>query len=99
MSVASVIGSFSVVPRHAQIIDFLFKSVLVTPKVVIPRTIIVNIKASSTSILVKNIIPNNTSMSGYIIPYNGNIFASGSYILNEFENPFTSRILKKLKII
>jgi hypothetical protein len=99
IKVASVIGSFRVVPRHAQLIDFLFKSVCVTPTDVMPRTIIVNIKAILTSILVKNIIPNNISIKGYIIPYNGTFFASGSYILNEIENPLISRILKKLKII
>ena len=69
INVASVIGSFKVVPRHAQFIVFLFKSVLVTPTDVIPRIIIVINKAILTSILVKNIKPNNISINGYIYPY------------------------------
>ena len=47
IKVASVIGRFKVVPRQAHVIDFLSKSALVTPIVVIPKIAIVRISAKN----------------------------------------------------
>ena len=65
INVASVMGSFKVVPRHAQLIDLLSNSVWVIPTDVIPKITIVINKAILTSILTKNIRPNNISINGY----------------------------------
>jgi hypothetical protein len=39
IKVASVIGNFKAVPKHAHLIDFLSNNVFVTPIVVMPNTI------------------------------------------------------------
>ena len=66
IKVALVMGNFSAVPKQAHCIDFLFINVLVTPMVVVPKMIKVITKAIGISIRIKNIIPNATSMNGYI---------------------------------
>src|SRR5690606_27970724 len=96
INVASVIGNFSAVPRQAQRIDFLSKSVLVTPTVVVLNIISVAIRAISISKRIKNISPRVVSMNGYIQPYIETRFANGSYILKDSGKFFKSSILKKL---
>ena len=61
INVASVIGNFKAVPKQAHCIDFLFNNVLVTPIVVIPKTISVIIKAIFTLKRINNIKPCNPS--------------------------------------
>ena len=54
IKVASVMGNFKAVPKQAQRIDFLSRSVLVTPIVVTPSTTKVTINAMSISKRIKN---------------------------------------------
>ena len=68
INVASVIGSFNAVPKHAHRIDFLFSNVFVTPMVVIPSIISVTISAMFTLIRSKNINPKAVSINGYTQP-------------------------------
>tara|TARA_B100000768_G_scaffold153411_1_gene149628 strand:+ start:826 stop:1107 length:282 start_codon:yes stop_codon:yes gene_type:complete len=77
--VASVIGNFIDVPRHAHSIIFLLKSALIIPKVVVLK---IN-KVTKDAILIfqlnKNEIPKNNSIKGYNLAYEINFFARGSY--------------------
>ena len=87
IKVASVIGNLITVPRHAQLIFFLSRKVLITPMVVIDNIIKVIIKAVFICHLNKNIIPREVSMNGYIFPYIRLLFAIGSYCANAGPNP------------
>tara|TARA_B110000008_G_C16748649_1_gene475632 strand:- start:57 stop:338 length:282 start_codon:yes stop_codon:yes gene_type:complete len=77
--VASVIGSFIEVPRHAHSIVFLLKSVLITPNVVMLKIKKVIKDAILIFQLNKNEIPKNNSKKGYNLAYEINFFARGSY--------------------
>jgi hypothetical protein len=77
--VASVIGNFMDVPRHAHSIVFLLKSVLITPNVVILKIKKVTKDAVLIFQLNKNEIPKNNSKKGYSLAYVINFFAKGSY--------------------
>jgi hypothetical protein len=65
INVASVMGNFNAVPKQAHRIDFLSKSVFVTPTVVIPRMTNVIHNAIVISYRIKNIRPNAVSIKGY----------------------------------
>lgn len=64
IKVASVIGSCKAVPKQAHRIFFLSNSVLLTPMVVMPNTIIVAISANGICTRIKNINPNANSIKG-----------------------------------
>ena len=76
-------GSFNAVPKHAHWISDLSINDRVTPIVVTPRKIIVATRDINNWYLRRKDSPNNVSIIGYIHPYNGRIFAIGSYMEKE----------------
>lgn len=99
IKVASVIGRFRILPKHAHRMDFLLIKVFVTPKVVMLNRISVMAVAVKTSNLYRSKRPRLVSINGYRNAYSLTRLASGSYMLKEVANPLISKILKKLKTI
>lgn len=64
INVASVIGSFNAVPKHAHFILFLFNKVFDTPTVVIPKIISVATREGIMKILIKKNRPRINSING-----------------------------------
>ena len=78
IKVASVIGSFIAVPKHAQSIwDFCFKA-RNTPKVLIDKISMVNKITINKCHSSKKAIPKTVSRKGYNLAYAGIFFAKGS---------------------
>lgn len=93
--VTVLIGKLNTAPKQAHRIFFLFNTLCKTPMMLMLITTSVAMFVTNGLNPVRNAIPKDSSMNGYMKPYVLFFFATMSYMEYDSANAFTSKSLKK----